>query len=260
MEEIESQLRNFLSIADAEVEELRAAFASTSDEVVSVTSAGAEAERQANVDAQAIQDRFQSRVRELAEGRVRRANAQATECGAEVAEMEGELLAMGERLPDVGQCSLQLAEVRDCIEAQRLQRQEAGNKAARDVEGKLKSLREELSAEAASLARLRDIASRRLQEGLEEAQAKLGEETAQRKARHGALVEVVHRLQTSLEASVEIEEPSAASFLRMTPTRTPGERSTTRKSLWGGSNTATPANSTPRRSLPAPPAMTGRER
>jgi len=284
--EVDSELQEFVSFADAEVGDLRAAFAATLEEVVHTRRVTSETDRQAIADEQTLQEQFHGRVRGLTEARLRRSSAEATNCSTAVAELETELLAIGEGLPDsLGQVAAEIAEARDTLEAQRLQRQEAGNEAQRSVEARLKAFREEISVEANSLVHLRDGASQRFREGMEELQATLVEETAQRKQAQLAMTEVVHRLQLSLEVSAEIIDPTPA---RLLPTRTPPRtpvnatpppapmsfpghealgHSTrpSRPALWGGiSGSTTPVNSsrssTPRRTaLPAPPVMSGRE-
>jgi maltooligosyltrehalose synthase len=282
MEEIDAQMQHLLESSDAELGGLKAAFVTTREEVVYAQRVTAEAERQAAAGVKALQEHFQGCLRGLTEARLRRSSAEATDCGAVVTELENELLSIGEQLP-VAEFAGQLADVRDAIEARRIQRQEAGNEASRAVEARLKSLREDLSAEAACLARLRDDAPRRFRQDIEELQAKLKEDSVERKSQHRALTEVVHRMQKSLEVSVgEIHEPTSTRLLRTprTPVNTTPSASTpaaphsipgqegarsTRTALWGGVSSETPVSSasrsgTPRRTaLPAPPSMSGRE-
>merc|ERR1719162_952295 len=171
----------------------------------------AEGDRQAANDAQSLQELFQGRLRALAEGRIHGANAQATHSSVALAESEKELLAIGSQLPETtGEFATQLGDVRDMIEAQRIKRQEAGNEAARSVEVRLKALRDDLSAETASLSRLKDVVPQRFREQTEALQAQLKEETTQRKTSQQALREVVQRLQVSLEASADMSDRSPA--------------------------------------------------
>lgn len=212
----------------------------------------------------------------MAEARLRASSEQAASSGLMVAELQNELVAIGDGLPEaISKSASQLAELREAIEAQRLQRQEASNAAALAVEDRLKSLREDLASEVASVGCMKEMATQRLSEQIEEQRAMLSEETAQRKSRHVALTEVVHRLQASLEVSAEMTEPSRGQ-LHSTP-RTPVNATlgaTTppapvglpgqegprigRSGLWGG---ATPVSGgsrsgTPQRKLPAPPTIT----
>merc|ERR1719162_2054197 len=138
----------------------------------------AEGDRQAANDAQSLQELFQGRLRALAEGRIQSTNTEATHSSVALAESEKELLTIGSHLPETaGEFATQLGEVRDAIEAQRINRQEAGNEAARAVEVRLKALREDLSAEAASLCRLKDVVPQKFREQAEALQAQLKEET-----------------------------------------------------------------------------------
>lgn len=283
--DLEAQLQQLLSLADAELTELGAAFAVTHEEVTRSTHSAEEADHQEAANVQGLQEHVQGQLRRLAEARTRLSSEQALHSGAVVAEMQGELLTVSQRFPDIaGVCATQFAEVRDAIEAQRLQRQEAGNEAAQGVEARLKVLREGLSAEAAGVAFFKDSATHRFWEGVEELQKELQEETSQRKGRHVALTEVVRRACASLEVSAEIGEPSLACMQR-TP-RTPAKasraaatpaapvtlpdhdaprmaRTASGACLWGSaSGGITPVSSvasrsgTPRRTaLPAPPSI-----
>lgn len=281
--EVEGSLQQLLSLSETELEELRVAVAVTSEEVERSTYATADADRQAGADVQALHEHFQSCLRGLTEASQRRSSEEATTAGALVAELQGELLSLGDRLPEAAaQCGAQIAEVRDAIEAQRIQRQEAGNEAAQVVEGRLKALREELSEEAAALEGLKEDAPLRFLGDMQELQGSLKEETAQRKNRHAALREVVQRLSLSLEVSAEpLMGEAAMAKLHRTPPRTPvnskiaattpaapvilpGQEAPrmARSGLWSsGATTPTASRSgTPRRTaLPAPPSMSGRE-
>lgn len=280
--EVESQLQHFLSMSEQELGELRAAFEITREEIVQSGRSYKESERQAAADVQTLQESFQASLRGLAEARLRLSGAQATNSGAIVAELQGELLAIGEGLPDAaGLCSTQIAEVRNAIEAHRLRRQEAGNETAHEVEVHLKALREEISSEATAVASFKDAASQQFVHGIKELQTELKEEATQRKSRYVALTEVVHRMQTSLEVSAEEYGLTPPRLMRTprtpvsstpavgtpaAPATLPGSEvaRAARTGLWGTvSGTTTPSasrSSTPRRTaLPAPPLMHGRE-
>lgn len=271
--EVENQLEQYLSTCDVDLGELRAAIAATQEEVAQRMSRTVEADRQAAHGLKVLQENFQSQLRGLSEARLQCSNVQATDSSAAVAKLQSELLALGSGLPGAtDKCSKQLSEVRDAIEAHRLQRQEAGNEASRAVESRLKALRSEISAETGNLGRLKDAFPQQFRKHVEDLQADLKCETQQRRQSQAALKEVVKRLQTSLEASAEnLMEPSPARLLR-TPTRSrnvsprhatsvtqPGKEASraSRSALWGATSGATTPVSTSRSGtptrLPAPP-------
>jgi hypothetical protein len=228
--EVEAQLDELLTQSDRELSELRAVFSMARDEVLQATRSSEEADAQAVADVQSLQDRFHGRLRELTEARARGFKAQVTECGAIATDLDGEVLALGEQLHDlVGQCSSQIADARNTLEAQRLQRQEASNVAARTVEdflqetqaphlqGRLKALREEVSSEAGAAAQLREVSSKRWEVAIQSINEFLEDERQERVSRHKGLAEVVDRLRVSLEATAEANDPVVSQNLFRTP-------------------------------------------
>jgi hypothetical protein len=283
--EVEAQLEDLVASTERELSEIQAAFLSTSDELLRAAQHKEDLDCKAIATVNKLQDRFQGNLRELAEARVRRASTEATRCSTISADLEGDLLALGQRLPElVAEGAAQLAEVRDGLEAQRLQRQETGNSAARSVEGRLKTLREDIASQASGLVQLRETASKRWQEDVEEFNKHIEEEKSQRRKAQSAMMEVVNRLRVSLEASAEVSDHVSAKSLFQAP-RTPTRRNSnagtpaaptslpaqeaTRScpTLWGTSSstplnasTCSGTNGTPRRSaLPAPPVVATRD-
>jgi len=91
-----------------------------------------------------------------------------------------------------------LREAREELETGRLQRQEAGNIAARAVETRLDALREQLSRDVGYLDAIRDRFARRLASQAETVGSLVEEERRQRLERHEALRAIFGQLQTSL--------------------------------------------------------------
>lgn len=159
-----------------------------------------EAERKKSATVSALQDRLLDQLREVAEERVRGVNAQEFAMSALFAELQGELRATQGLLPDVSQCSSQLNEVWNHLQAERLHRCEATDAAAQAVEARLQKLRESVEQEHGALTAVRDGIARRFTERMQVVRRHLEEEQCQRRERHSALVEVVDRFRVSLES------------------------------------------------------------
>jgi len=259
MEEVEIQIEELADSAQQELSQLHADFGDMQMQMMRLSEEEADANRKAAMENKAALDRWQSSLRKMSEARLHTANTQATTSRGKLADLEGGILALGEQTPDVMRHASQLTEIRDMLEAQRLQRHEAGNAAQRAVEAQLRSLREEVSEQGQQLAALRDATSRQLAQCTEELRTSLQDESSVRIDRYKALREVVDRVVVSLEARVEARPsktpPRSAQSLRTLEASKVARTTPRASSTLIGSSPCSSRSATPRRStLPAPPA------
>lgn len=227
--EVDRRLEHAHTQAVDEVARVQASFSTAQQHVAQMAEKAVEAERQAAAAVGSLQEHWNGRLREVAEDRARAMGAQATRSNATISQLQSELREIEEQLPDVGLCSLQLNELRDGLEEERLRRCAAADAATRSIEDRLQSLREALEEEGGSLLHLRESIGHRLSQHVEELRAELQEERQAREDRHTAMSQVVDRLRVSLEASVEAAEvgepppqhPRAPRYAATTPTPAP---------------------------------------
>eukprot|EP00929_Paragymnodinium_shiwhaense_P004623 TRINITY_DN10572_c0_g1_i5.p1 TRINITY_DN10572_c0_g1~~TRINITY_DN10572_c0_g1_i5.p1 ORF type:complete len:723 (-),score=122.85 TRINITY_DN10572_c0_g1_i5:449-2575(-) len=202
--EFEESLAEHTAWGERQLAELRAAFNKQQAALASLAQRTAESESRATTSSRKISDRSFERIREAASERSRGTQTQASASNTCFARVQAEIQDLGKSgLPEPRRLAAQLAEVKEGLEAGRLHRQEVGSAAAQALDARLRRMREDVDKEAGAVVALRDAISRRLSVYSEETRLQLEEERRQRKDRYRAMTEVVERLRSQLESSLE---------------------------------------------------------
>eukprot|EP00928_Gymnodinium_smaydae_P039522 TRINITY_DN26988_c1_g5_i1.p1 TRINITY_DN26988_c1_g5~~TRINITY_DN26988_c1_g5_i1.p1 ORF type:complete len:801 (-),score=144.95 TRINITY_DN26988_c1_g5_i1:161-2563(-) len=182
----------------------------------------AESDRQHAMEDKHFQDRAFERVRIAGNERSRCFSTQASKASSKLTELQVMLNGSNDLHPELGKFKLQLTEMRESLEAGRLQRHEISNAATKAVDARLRAARETFEAEAGALAAVRARVTTELETQLDELRARLEGERKLRRERHNALVEVVDRLTASLEAHAEpLQSPDTPRGLSVGSSDTP---------------------------------------
>lgn len=204
---MEKRLERSRAKATEDVQQLQAGFGAVQRQATLLAEKAVEAEQQTANAVTKLQETWREHLRASSEERARFMGTQAATCSGAFAQLQDELRAVEELLPDVGRCTTRLDEFRDGLEAGRLRRHETADAVARILEGHVQKLRGAVEQEGNMLITLHDNVAGRVSERIEELREGLKEERCQRQDRHNALAEVVERFRASLEASTEVGEP-----------------------------------------------------
>ncbi|CAE7350632.1 unnamed protein product [Symbiodinium natans] len=226
-EEAVLRVEAFHAAANHQAKELREIYGEATIQATARSEAAQQEDVEAMEEVAQWQEEWERRLSQEAAVVRQRAQRWTAKCQEMVDDLSSQLHSIKGQLPDVLSGAVVLERVRSDLEVMRVGRREVLEKASKRVAARMEELRESCAFESSGHAELQSRISTELGQRMGVLHQLLKEESAHRRERHQALVEVVAQMSKSLEATMLSEEgrtltPSPASHAKSL--RTPGGR------------------------------------